>query len=199
MKYRKNNTVLYGVAVNDSEYKVVRTKDRRLPCGRVVSEPYWICPFYVKWASMLSRCYGKNSRGSTVSESWLVFSNFKSWMEGKNWEGNHLDKDLLVYGNKVYSEETCIFIPNLINNFIKINSSGGVHFDKTRRKFRARVWLFNKKYLLGDFTTENDARLAYLQGKIMLIESLTTKLNRQDTKHYLHSYFEKAIQEENNK
>lgn len=75
--------------------------------------------------SMLKRCYSENSLtanptylGCSVCEEWLTFSNFKSWMEQQDWEWKHLDKDLLVYQNKVYSPETCCFISSRLNTFL---------------------------------------------------------------------------------
>lgn len=38
-------------------------------------------------------------------------------MEKQDWKGNHLDKDILCQ-SKVYSPETCIFIPRKINSFV---------------------------------------------------------------------------------
>lgn len=40
----------------------------------------------------------------------------------ENWkphmEGWHLDKDILLKGNKVYSPETCAFVPAKINSLL---------------------------------------------------------------------------------
>ena len=73
---------------------------------------------------MLQRCYSESHlvrqptyKGCSVCEEWLTFSNFKSWMEQQDWEGKQLDKDLLVYKNKIYSPETCVFVSSVINSF----------------------------------------------------------------------------------
>ena len=82
---------------------------------------------YNLWYQMLRRCYDteqhKRSRGSSysdceVSERWMTLSNFardiqrlkgyKSWISGKEY---CLDKDTKVKGNRIYSRETCCFIP----------------------------------------------------------------------------------------
>lgn len=87
------------------------------------------CPYYSVWKRMLVRCYDpKYNRRSaysevTVCDDWLVFSNFRDWMEDKEWEGNHLDKDLKVYGNRVYSPDTCLFVPPEINSFLTYNNT----------------------------------------------------------------------------
>jgi len=39
-------------------------------------------------------------------------------MERQDWEGKHLDKDILIPGNKIYSPDRCIFVSSLINLLI---------------------------------------------------------------------------------
>ena len=99
-----------GVGFNDRKYKT--TLD-----GKITRE-------YDTWSSMLKRCYSESYlkrfpsyRGKTVCEEWLIYSNFHKWMvdypyNKYNW---HLDKDILVKGNTVYSPETCTFLPEAIN------------------------------------------------------------------------------------
>lgn len=72
-----------------------------------------------------------------------------------------LDKDLLSCDNKIYSPETCIFLPNKKSN----NTSGftGVSFDKPSRKYRARIYDFHtgKLKYVGIFTLAEDGGNAY--------------------------------------
>lgn len=82
---------------------------------------------YNLWYQMLRRCYDveqhKRTRGSSysdceVSERWMILSHFardikhlkgyKYWISGR---GYCLDKDTKIAGNKIYSRETCCFIP----------------------------------------------------------------------------------------
>ena len=93
--------------------------------GKRKQKRVWRCPYYTKWMSMLKRCYSENSlttnptyKGCSVCDEWLTFSNFRRWMETQDWEGKALDKDLLVYKNKVYSPETCCFISSKLNTFL---------------------------------------------------------------------------------
>ncbi len=103
--------LVYGVGVNDADYKVQKFKTEN---GKKIQ--LWICPFYSKWKEMLRRCYSIQEKerspcytqASTV-EHWHIFSNFKSWMETQDWEGKQLDKDLLVKDNKTYGPDTCLF------------------------------------------------------------------------------------------
>lgn len=77
-----------------------------------------------------------------------------------------LDKDILVKGNKIYSPETCVFVPERINTlFIKKDNDRGVIPVGVRRvgnKYRARCNYIaidnkNKRKELGTFDTPEDA------------------------------------------
>jgi hypothetical protein len=85
-------------------------------CGKTHSNGKPIAS-YVCWHNMLTRCYDPNYvtkfptyKGCSVCFEWLNFSTFNSWHNENYIEGFHLDKDLLVKGNKVYSPNTCKFI-----------------------------------------------------------------------------------------
>lgn len=81
---------------------------------------------YMTWQSMLRRCYSMVAqlrypcyKGCTVDKRWLNYQNFAKWYDANYYEIEgetiSLDKDILVKGNKVYSESTCLFIPKSIN------------------------------------------------------------------------------------
>jgi len=120
MKIRK---LVYGVGINDADY-VVQRNETIYVNGKRTRKQVWICPYYQAWKSMLERCYSikyqerqPTYRGCSVSEEWLTFSVFKSWMEKQEWEGMQLDKDILFEGNKLYSKETCVFVSSVVNIF----------------------------------------------------------------------------------
>lgn len=61
-----------------------------------------------------------------VDSEWHNFQNFARWcntQKGFGKDGWHLDKDLLVKGNKKYSKDTCVFIPPEINLAISLKKS----------------------------------------------------------------------------
>lgn len=81
---------------------------------------------YYHWENMLKRCYSSDYQnkkptyiGSIVCEEWHNFQNFAKWYEENYYEVNNeemaLDKDILIKGNKIYSPQTCIFVPKRIN------------------------------------------------------------------------------------
>jgi len=71
---------------------------------------------YGVWRSMLQRCYDKECRSyryysdCTVHRQWLNFQVFAEWYYANHKDGHHIDKDIKVNGNRVYSAETCMFV-----------------------------------------------------------------------------------------
>lgn len=151
---------------------------------------------YVLWCGMLQRCYSdtyKKKRptyeGCKCSDNFLHYEYFYEWCHkqvGFNNEGWHLDKDLLIKGNKVYSEDSCVFIPAEINSLlIKSTASRGehligVHWSNTNKAFRARVCKNKgKREYLGSFKTEIEAYNAYKQAKESFIKEQAEKWKGQ--------------------
>ncbi len=74
---------------------------------------------------MLERCYDKawqdkykTYQGCAVHPDWHNFQTFARWHKD-NYPNDgvtyHLDKDILVDGNKIYSESTCLFVTQADN------------------------------------------------------------------------------------
>ena len=92
---------------------------------------------YRTWVHMLERCYSSRYHkthpsyiGCEVCEEWLNFQNFATWFYKHYYEipGELmcLDKDILIKGNRIYSPETCVIVPNKINMiFVKNNKNRG--------------------------------------------------------------------------
>lgn len=153
-----------GIGINDANYLTEVNK---------VS-----CPFYAKWTSMLKRCYSDSLHkrhptyiDCTVSSEWLLFSNFKAWMIRQDWEGMHLDKDLISAGNKVYSAEFCVFVSSAMNALLTDHRSArggfpqGVNLHKKNSKFVARCGVNGKRKYLGSFSTPEEAAFTYNRFK----------------------------------
>lgn len=168
---RKKNKLVCGVGINDANYKVSE-KDASGKQNR--------CPFYTKWVDMLNRCYSDKLqnryptyRGCTVCEEWKTFSKFKAWMEQQDWNGKHLDKDILMKDNKLYCPEYCVFVNGIVNKFLieRTSSRGqcpiGVYFHERIGMFRAQCGnpFTKKQEYLGYFCTAEEAHSIWLKRK----------------------------------
>ena len=151
---------------------------------------------YELWHSMLTRCYSDvykkkqpTYEGCEVSDKFKSYEYFYEWchkqigFNNKDW---HLDKDLLVKGNKVYSESTCIFIPAEINQvLIKREALRGeyligVYWHNTKKAFKAQVSTNKgKQEYLGLFNTELEAFNAYKDAKEAFIKEQANKWKSQ--------------------
>ena len=173
---------VYGVGIIGTKYPItingVNTKE------------------YDLWHSMLRRCYSDNSKkkrptyeGCEVSDKFKRYEYFYEWCNeqigfGVDGNGNsfQLDKDLLVKGNKVYSEDTCVFIPKEINLLLtKCIASRGEHFigvswSNISKTFVAIVRKNKgKQECLGYFKTEIEAFNAYKKAKESFVKEQANK------------------------
>ena len=147
---------------------------------------------YELWKSMLRRCYNSTyQKKHPTYEGCEVSNNFKSYEYFYEWchkqigfdnDGFHLDKDLLIKGNKVYSEDSCVFIPQEINTLLtKSTASRGEHligvcWHKARKAFMAQVGKGKGKLKhLGYFKTEIEAFNAYKTAKESFIKEQAEK------------------------
>ena len=136
---------------------------------------------YKRWVDMLARCYdSKNHRynvygakGITVCERWKRFDYFledisklPGYQDMINNPDNkyQLDKDILQQGTpanqKVYSPETCMFVPQILNNIQRIidnkpncinNQYYGVQ-QNTAGNYTVRIRYGNKNVNCGTYT-----------------------------------------------
>ena len=151
---------------------------------------------YNLWQHMLKRCYSdKYQKKRPTYEGCEVSDNFKSYEYFYDWcnkqvgfgnDGFHLDKDLLIKGNKVYSETTCVFIPAEVNTLLTKSTASrgeyliGVYWSKTHKAFVARVSKNKgKQERLGYFNTELEAFNAYKQAKESFIKEQANKWKSQ--------------------
>lgn len=112
--------------------------------------------------------------GCTMSDTFKDFQKFTDWHIGQvgysvpNYE---IDKDLLSKGNKVYSEEFCVLIPQQLNCFLVNNEARrgdylvGVTFNKREQRFKSAIRVDGVKIHLGYFDDELSAYKAYKIAK----------------------------------
>lgn len=175
VKFMAGRGLIYGVGKNDADYPVNRFilidgKNKRV----------WICPMYLTWRNMLMRCYSEGCQikhptyaGCSVVDDWLLFSNFKLWMESQEWQGMELDKDIIHPGNKVYGPEFCIFVPSQLNAFLTDHGAArgqypiGVSIERKCGRFKASCSnpFTGRLENLGRFHRPEDAHLAWKARK----------------------------------
>lgn len=146
---------------------------------------------YKIWHAMLQRCYDTKHlkrmphyKGSSVCDEWKTYSNFLKWAEPRYREGAHLDKDIKG-SNKIYSPETCIFVPRWVNQFIVCNrerENGLPEGAKNHRgKFTARYRHPEKGPLyIGVFNSAKEASEAYKKSKKEIIKEKEEELRKID-------------------
>lgn len=160
---RNSKKLVYGVGVKGDGVATVNGKTTKA---------------YVAWNHMLGRCYCPKSlskyptyTGCSVCDEWLFFPTFKEWFDNNYIAGFHLDKDLLVAGNKIYSPDTCVFAPPVINNLFTDHGRSrgeypiGITFIKQKRKFKTQLKIDGTQKHLGLFDSVEDASQAYLIAK----------------------------------
>ena len=161
-------SLIYGIAINNADYKVKPT----------INGKRTTCPYYRTWFNMIQRCYSTSFHKKwptyaecSVTNEWLHFLTFKIWMEKQDWKGKHLDKDIMIPGNKIYSPDTCVFVSPRINTLlVDCKASTGKHpkgvrFNKADGKFIASMRVFGKSRYLGRFNDPDEASKAYRKAK----------------------------------
>ena len=135
-----------------------------------------------KWRDMNSRCLiggsaqkqRKTYEGCFVSEGFKDFQFFTEWHKeqvGYGLVDYALDKDLLIQGNKEYSEAFCVLIPKSLNCFLtdaraaRSITSQGVHYRKDSGKYSVHLNINGCRQYLGLYTNEQDAYTVYKSSK----------------------------------
>lgn len=130
------------------------------------------------WYNMTVRCSEayklRNPTYSACRHTFVDFQDFANWCHkqiGYGCDGFQLDKDLLLKGNKVYSKETCTFLPKKINAaLVKRDSMRGslpigVYLCKQTGKYATKVGNGPSRVHLGRYDSPYDAFLAYKSAK----------------------------------
>jgi len=185
--------IVYGIGFNENRFPYIINR-------RQIKE-------YGAWQNMLLRCTESywvkhpTYNGCTVSENFKSFTFFYEWYrtqtgsenEDRNKRNWHLDKDLLCVGNKVYSEDTCVFVPQRINKLLTTTGASrgkfpiGVSFNKKDKKFVSRCGTGDGGYAkyLGSYDTPYEAFLVYKVYKEDYIKQIANEYKDQlDTRAY---------------
>ena len=141
------------------------------------------------WRHMMDRCYQEGYSSSyydkvEVCEEWYNFTTFKTWFKEHYVVGFELDKDILQKGieNKIYSPNTCVFLPKEINCAItthknKFNLPTGIRLSDNN-KYDCKIH-YKNTYINKRFDTLEEAVEFYNYNKRKIIESLIEKYKDQ--------------------
>lgn len=170
-----NKSTVFGFGINDAGLE--DSTDKR----------------YVLWTSIIRRSYSEvyhkskpSYKDVRVSEDWRRLSNFIKDIEklpnfdlavSENWE---LDKDLLGGDQKLYSKNTCCFLPRELNTLFTSESKKGlkkgVFYNKRLGKFTASINRGGKvRSHIGVYETEEEAHFNYCKEKQKHLDSLILK------------------------
>ena len=191
-----HSSALREGAVRDRElptvYGVGVLGNAKAKCGGVVTREYSI------WSGMLERCFSEKLKNKYptykdcfCSESFKRLDVFSDWCRsqvGFNNPSFELDKDVLIKHNKIYSEDTCCFIPHEINGiFVKRDCERGdlpigVSYNKTKLCYAS---VSVHKCAGKTFNTPEEAFYAYKEAKETHIKEVANKWKDQiDIKVY---------------
>jgi len=168
--------------------------------GNYTTKDLW----YDYWRAMIERVYrtGHYARkwysDVLVCDEWHNYQNFAQWCTDNFYKVKdskmNLDKDIIVKHNKIYSPQTCVFVPSFINTlFIRAeNARGdlpiGVYWHDRDQGYRAQCSYINvetgkrKNKWLGNHENSIDAFNAYKTFKEAHIK-------------YLANYYKEVIPE----
>lgn len=145
---------------------------------------------YLTWFAMMQRCYSENSlkrkptyENCEVCEEWWNFQVFCKWFDENYYEiPNHvmcLDKDILVNSNKIYSPETCCFVPQQINKLLtlrhRFRGELPLGVKHAGNKYTAVCNKDNVAIVVGRYDTIEDAVNSYYSFKKEVLKSSAEK------------------------
>lgn len=163
-----------------------REKSRRVICGVGINDAkdtIFDKPAYQVWVNMIKRCYDEKViarrpayRGCRVCDEWLRLSNFASWYEKNCKQGDQIDKDILIKGNKLYSPDTCLGVPRRINAlFISARAVRGkypIGVVRHNNKYDAQINFGCGSQRIGSYDTPEEAFAAYKGAKEAYIKKI---------------------------
>jgi hypothetical protein len=145
---------------------------------------------YSIYAGMAQRCFDHKHAARfptyaecTLAREWRMYRNFDRWFAKFYIPGYHLDKDILVPGNKIYGPRYCRFVPPNINQLFlekgKVQNGlpRGITYDKSRNKIAADFFGDGKRIRLGRFDVDDvdSALAAYKEVKAAHIVAMAKR------------------------
>lgn len=135
---------------------------------------------YTRWNDMKKRC----RKGMEPNWKWLTYADtemstefqdyqkFVPWhmaQIGYGFDKYHIDKDLILPGNRVYGPDTCVLLPAALNQFICVKRNFGAALPTgvymLRGRFCGSMNVDGKTIYLGLFPSAESAHEAYVERK----------------------------------
>lgn len=149
-------------------------------------------PQYSTWRRILERAYSAKYHETKptykdvkVCKEWHNFQMFASWYDNNYYtiygQDMDLDKDILIKGNKIYSPETCVFVPQRINTLFNKRAAArgdlpiGVSWVESMGKYKAACSYGNGFYLTQLFNDPIEAFECYKKMKENRIKEVADK------------------------
>ena len=117
--------------------------------------------------------HSKSYKGVSISQEWKDPQVFCDWaVQQHGWGlGYHLDKDLLVDGNREYSAQTCCFLPRGLNLSVR------ARYQVAPKKLKDGTWIAKirikgSEVVLGTYSTEKDALLVTKEAATTMLRNL---------------------------
>ena len=159
------------------DFKINGNWAKYTPLTNIKTQAYMTYANVVKRAKTGGEYQAKNPAYIGTSNGFEDFQAFADWATqqiGYGVPGFELDKDLLVPGNKVYSQETCCFLPKEINTALIRD-----HSSKTSG-FPVGIYRHNKNGLVAKTS---------IRGKLVHLASTPTS-TETDIAHLVQIYEE---------
>jgi len=147
---------------------IIKTKTNNMITNRI----------YRAWSNMKYRVkHSPSYKDCAISDEWQSFANFKNFYDNNYIENYELDKDLLGDG-KLYSPETCSFVPHKINTLLKTQRKESFLPIGVYRNGKGYVAICQgdngKLRCLGTFKTKEKAQRVYGAYKAAIVWDAAT-------------------------
>lgn len=128
--------------------------------------------------------------GCSYAEEWKDFQLFAAWCDDNYMEGYQLDKDTKVLGNKIYSPDTCVFLPVTLNSYVASLSMAddkaplGIYYKERDKKYYSQGHdvLTSKRKHLGCFKDPQIAYDKFVEYKLIRLEYNLAQYKEVDSK-----------------
>lgn len=137
---------------------------------------------YNLWISFIHRAYDPKIqkiyptyKDVTVCDEWHNYQNFAQWFKNNYIEGWHLDKDIICGECKIYSPETCAFVPREINNLLNKSKAHRGDYPIGVTTDGNKIVAKHGGKTLGRFPTVDLAFQAYKTAKEEYIKDVADK------------------------